>query len=111
MCLKHPKAMGPLNWQERSALQSVAIRRSTGNEVSGLLFSQFFFFLVQVFLRRDLFSWKECSDQKTYFANDDGSAQKPRGRPLSRPRRPFWGPLAAILDFAGCSVFLIEGVL
>ena len=24
---------------------------------------------------------------------------KPRSRPLSRPRRPFWGPLAAISDF------------
>ena len=29
------------------------------------------------------------------------SAQKPRGRQLSRPHRPFWDPLAAILDFAG----------
>ena len=28
-----------------------------------------------------------------------GSAQKPRGKPLSRPRLQFWGPLAAILDF------------
>ena len=26
---------------------------------------------------------------------------KPRGRHLSGPRRTFWGPLAAILDFAG----------
>ena len=34
-----------------------------------------------------------------------------RVRPLSRPRRPFSGPLAAILDFAGGSMFLIEGVL
>ena len=25
--------------------------------------------------------------------------QKPRGRHLSRPRQPFWGPLAAILEF------------
>ena len=24
-----------------------------------------------------------------------------RGRHLSRPRLPFWGPLAAILDFEG----------
>ena len=29
----------------------------------------------------------------------DWSTQKPRGTPLSRPRWPFWGPLAAILDF------------
>ena len=28
-----------------------------------------------------------------------GSAQKPRGRHMSRPRQPFWSPLAAILDF------------
>ena len=27
--------------------------------------------------------------------------QKPIGRHLFRPRLPFWGPLAAILDFAG----------
>ena len=33
----------------------------------------------------------------------------PRIGPLSRPRRPFWGPLAAILDCD--SMFLIEGVL
>ena len=38
-------------------------------------------------------------DQKTYLVKVDGSAQKPRIRPLSRPRRPFLGPLAAILDF------------
>ena len=31
----------------------------------------------------------ECSDQKTYLAKVDGSAQKPRGTHLSRPRRPF----------------------
>ena len=31
----------------------------------------------------------------------DGSAQKSRGGHLSRPRRPMWDPLAAILDFAG----------
>ena len=29
------------------------------------------------------------------------NAQKPRGKHLSRPRRLFWDPLAAILDFAG----------
>ena len=38
-------------------------------------------------------------ESKTYLAKVDGSAQKPKGAPLSKPRRPFWGPLAAILDF------------
>ena len=32
------------NWHERSALQSVAVRRSTGNDVSGPLFSPLFIF-------------------------------------------------------------------
>ena len=40
-------------------------------------------------------------DQITYLAKDDGSAQNPWGKHLSRSGRPFWGPLAAILDFAG----------
>ena len=87
-----------------------SVRRSSSRRSGGRLlamtqwplfsfffFSPFFLFL----LRRDLFSQKECSDQKTYFAKVDGNAQKPRGRHLSRPPLPFWGPLAAILDFAG----------
>ena len=36
-------------------------------------------------------------DQKPYLAKVDGSAQKSRGR----PPRHFWGPLMAILDYAG----------
>ena len=48
-----------------------------------------------------LFSKKECSDQKTYLAKVDGSTQKSRSRHLFRLRRPFLGPLAAIVDFAG----------
>ena len=44
---------------------------------------------------------KECSDQKIYLEKVAKNAQKARGRHLSRPRRPFWGPLAAILGFAG----------
>ena len=40
-------------------------------------------------------------DQKTYFEKVDGSAQKHSGKPPSRPCRLFWGPLVAILDFAG----------
>ena len=34
----------PLNfWQERSALQSVAVRLSTGNDISGNNFHRYFF--------------------------------------------------------------------
>ena len=42
-----------------------------------------------------------CSDQKTYLAKVDGSTQQRRGRHIFTPRQPFWGPLPAILDFAG----------
>ena len=55
----------------------------------------------------------ESTNQKTYFAKNDGSAQKPRGTPIYRPHQPFWGPIAAILDFYVLiqGSFLIEGVL
>ena len=97
--------------------------RLTGNDIIGHYFRHYFgtsvgdaaiftiFFFLRFLLRRDLFSSKECLDQKTYFANVDHSAQEPRIGPLSRPRRPFCGPLAAIMDFAGGSMFLIEGVI
>ena len=41
------------------------------------------------------------SSHRTDLANVDVTSQKPWARPLSRPCRPFLGPLAAILDFAG----------
>ena len=88
-----------------SALQAVPFSRSTGTAIFTI------FFFLHFLLRRDLFSSKECLDQKTYLANVDQSAQEPRIGPLSRPRRPFCGPLAAIMDFAGGSMFLIEGVI
>ena len=40
-------------------------------------------------------------NEKTYISKVDGNTQKPRGRHLSRPPWPFWGPIADILDFAG----------
>ena len=69
ICLKIARGLPDISifmrfWHERSALQSVAVRRSTGNDVSGPLFSPLFsipfhfpfsiFF--PFFLRRDLFS-------------------------------------------------------
>ena len=43
-------------------------------------------------------------DPKTYLAKVGQSAQKLRNKHLSRPSGPFWGFLAAILDFAGSAV-------
>ena len=48
-----------------------------------------------------------CSNQKTYLEEVDGSAQNPRGKHLSRPGGPFWGRLAAILDFAGSAALQV----
>ena len=79
----------------------------TGDYISGHYFRHYFLFIPSPhftpistrFLCRLLFSEKECLDQKTYFAKVDGSTQKPKGCPLSRPHWPFWEHLAAILDF------------
>ena len=54
---------------------------------------------------------KESSDQKAYLTKVVRVGQKPWVKPLSRPHRSFWGPLTAILDFAGGSMFLIEGIV
>ena len=35
------------------------------------------------------------------FDDAPRKTKKPKGRHLSRPSLPFWGPLAVILDFAG----------
>ena len=61
-----------------------------GTSQTSLFFSLFFQFFFSV-----------AMEQKTYFAKVVQNAQKPRRRHLSRPRRPFWGPLATILDFPG----------
>ena len=38
---------------------------------------------------------------KNLFSESCLERPKPRGRHLSRPRPPFWGPLVTILDFSG----------
>ena len=87
---------------KRSVFQSVGIGRlATKLVATKNVFIFFFLFSRFFFLHRHLFSQKECLDQKTYFAKVDRSAQKPRVRPLSRPRQPFRGPLMAILGFTG----------
>ena len=50
--------------------------------------------------------------KKACLAKVDRIAHNSRGRHsrhLSRPHRPFWGPLAIILDFAGVAVFGVAG--
>ena len=50
VCVRHIRSLNneymwsTIYWHERSALQSITVRRSTGNDNSGLLFSPLFFF-------------------------------------------------------------------
>ena len=70
---------------ERSAFQSVSVQAVDWHNDSGPLFSLFFsplFFFIEGVL----------GSKNLLKAKVDGSAQKPRGTPLSRPRRPFWDP-------------------
>ena len=60
-------------WHERSALQSVAVQAVDWQRRQWPLKTSLFSFLFSppfhhFILRRDLFSQKECSDQKTYLA-------------------------------------------
>ena len=70
-------------WQERLTAQLVAmpVRRSTGNNVVATISVIIIFF----FFPHAFFS------PVVYFCHTFSTF----------PRRPFWGPLAAILDFAG----------
>ena len=84
---------------------NLAFGQSTGNIVSGHYVWHHFPSPPPIFFLHTLrFSYKECLDQKTYFAKVYRNTQKSRGKHLSRPRWPFWGPLAAILDFIGGGV-------
>ena len=84
------------NWHERAVFQSVVGRAVDWQQRQWPQRHSFPFF----FLRRDLFSQNRIGS-KTYLAKVTQNAQKPRDKHFSRPRRPFWGPLAAILDVAG----------
>ena len=88
----HPRSF----WHERAALQQSAFGQSTaGNDiVATILISPFLFsspFFSPFPLSRP-FLIEGVLGSKTYFVNVAWSAQKPRGRHLSRPRRPFLGP-------------------
>ena len=68
---------------------------------------------VCVCVRNQVANWARRSPliKKPILGKLFGAANNLGLDPFYRPRRPFWGPLAAILDFAGGSMFLIEGVL
>ena len=93
-----------LRWSFLAQAVVVPVGRRSGSRLATTLvatkndicFFTFFFFFPVVY-----FSHKECSNQETYLAKVDKSAQKPRDKHPSRHRRPFWGLLVAILDFAG----------
>ena len=70
--------------------------------ISDILF--FFLPFLPILLSCVLFSYKECTNQKSYSAKVYGSTQKPQGKYLSRTHCPFWGPLATILNFLGSAV-------
>ena len=78
-------------WHECAVFQRSAFGRSTaGNDIVATILICLF-----RFLHCYLFSQKECSDPKTYLPKVGRSVQKPRGTPLSRPRRPLtrgWSP-------------------
>ena len=63
----------------------------TGNDVNGLLFSQFFFCSIH-------FSSSFFPFSVTTFSQVDSSAQKTMDKPFCRPHQPFWGPLVVILE-------------
>ena len=78
---------------ERAAFQSVAVRLATmlvATLNTILFFSPLSTFLIEGVLR-----------SKNLFSESCLKSQKHRDKFLSRPRQPFWGPLAAILDFEG----------
>ena len=92
------------NWRERAAFQRSAFGRSTaGNDVVATIFIRLFLFFPPRFFSSPSrpFLIEGVLGSKNLFSKVAWNAQKPRGRHISRPRRPFWGPLAAILDFAG----------
>ena len=75
------------DWSRCSS--QLAFRQSPGNDICGQYFSHYFPFFSpsSTFLIEGVLGLEKV----------DGSTKKPRGR----PHRPFWCPLAAILDFAG----------
>ena len=72
----------PSFWHDCVAFQRSSFGRQTaGNDVMTqwpLKVPFFSFFSFLFFFRRDLFSQKECSDQKTYLDKVDRSGPKPR---------------------------------
>ena len=81
----------------------VAVGRRSGPRLATKLVDHYFHhsFVFSFFLFFSLrclcFSQNKCLNQKTYLAKVVWNTQKPRVGPLSRPCRPFCGPMVAIL--------------
>ena len=103
--------VGMGNWHDCAVFQRSAFRRSTaGNDIVVTIFISLFPFFslpplpffspfLSPLSRPFLIEWVLGS--KNLFSESWKERQKPRDKHLSRPCLPFWGPLAAILDFAG----------
>ena len=103
---------------EESNKIGASVRRSSGRRSGGRLlamtqwplfssvFSFFFpvffpFFFFSRFSSVATFSHRRSARIKKLIQQKLTGTQKSRGRDLSRPRRPFWGPIVVILDLAG----------
>merc|ERR1712013_771128 len=86
-------------WRERAAFQRSAFGRSTaGNDVVATIFIRLFPFFFRFSPSRP-FLIEGLLGSKNLFS--ESCLERPNLGVDTRPRPPFWGPLAAILDFAG----------
>ena len=81
------------NWREHAVFQRSAFGGSTaGNDVVATIFIRLFLFFPRFFFPPSQpFLIERVLGSKNLFSKSC----------LERPKKPFWGPLAAILDFAG----------
>ena len=92
----------PVGWRSGGRLAMTLVATKNNIILFSFIFSFFSYLFSFLFSPVVYFSHRRSVwITKMYLAKVDESALKPRGRPLSRLRQPFWDPLAAILDFAG----------
>ena len=88
-------------WHKCAAFQRSVFGRSTaGNDVVATISISLFLFFPVFFPPSWPFLIEGVLGSKNLFSESWSELPKTWGRHLSRPRRPFWGALAAISDFA-----------